>query len=59
MESNQDKYGGFVSDIVTRKLLDSLGITQEHVDKVKSILDNINIENSKDMVTITVKIAKK
>ena len=59
MVLRQDKYGGFIADTVTKKLLDSLGVTQEHVDKVKSILDNINIESSDDTVTITIKIAKK
>lgn len=57
--TSENNYGGFVSDAVTKKLLDSLGITQEQVDKVKAIIDNIDIKTENGVTTIQIKLLNK
>jgi hypothetical protein len=52
-------YGGMLSDIATRKILDSLGITQEQVDKVKKIVDNIDIRTENGVTIIQIKLLQK
>ena len=59
MTLEQNKYGGFVTDIVAQKLLDSLGITQEQVDKVKTIIDNIDIRTENGITIIQLKLSNK
>lgn len=58
MQENSN-YGGFITDIATKKLLDSLGITQEQVDKVKAIIDNIDIKTENGVTTIQIKLLPK
>lgn len=57
--TSENNYGGFVSDVVTKKLLDSLGITQEQVDKIKAIIDNIDIKTENGVTTIQIKLLHK
>jgi hypothetical protein len=57
--TSENNYGGFVSDVVTKKLLDSLGITQEQVDKVKTIIDNIDVKTENGVTTIQIKLLNK
>lgn len=59
MTSTEDEYSNFIVDAVAKQLLDSLGLTQKHVDKVKSILDNVNIEKTNEATTITIKLLNK
>jgi len=57
--TSESNYGGFVSDAIAKKLLDSLGITQEQVDKVKAIIDNIDIKTENGVTTIQIKLLNK
>ncbi len=55
----ENNYGGFISDAVTQKLLNSLGITMDQVDKVKNILDNIDIKTEDGVTIIQIKLLHK
>jgi hypothetical protein len=55
----ENNYGGFISDAVTQKILNSLGITQDQVDKVKAIIDNIDIKTDNGVTTIQIKLLNK
>ncbi len=55
----ENNYGGFISDTVTQKLLNSLGITMDQVDKVKNILDNIDIKTEDGVTIIQIKLLHK
>jgi hypothetical protein len=55
----ENNYGGFISDAVTQKLLNSLGITMDQVDKVKNILDNIDIKTENGVTIIQIKLLHK
>jgi hypothetical protein len=56
--SEENQYGG-VSDYVIETLLKNFGITKEHINKVRSILDNIEIINKDGITTITIKVVNK
>jgi hypothetical protein len=55
----KNNYGGFISDAVTQKILNSLGITQDQVDKVKAIIDNIDIKTENGVTIIQIKLLNK
>lgn len=55
----ENNYGGFISDAVTQKILNSLGITQDQVDKVKTIIDNIDIKTENGVTIIQIKLLNK
>jgi hypothetical protein len=56
--SEENQYGG-VGDYVIETLLKNFGITKEHINKVRSILDNIEIINKDGITTITIKVVNK
>lgn len=56
--SEENQYGG-VSDYIIETLLTNFGITKEHINKVRSILDNIEIINKDGVTTITIKVVNK
>lgn len=56
--SEEKRYGG-VGDYITEALLKKFGITREHIDKVKSILDNVDIDTKDNVTTITIKLVNK
>ena len=56
--SEENQYGG-VGDYITDALLKNFGITREHINKVRSILDNIEIINKDGITTITIKVVNK
>lgn len=56
--SKEKRYGG-VGDYITEALLKKFGITREHIDKVKSILDNVDIDTKDNVTTITIKLVNK
>lgn len=56
--SEEKQYGG-VGDYITEALLKKFGITREHIDKVRSILDNVDITNENGVTTITIKLVNK
>ena len=45
------RYGGLASSII-KKIMADFGITQEQVDKIKAIIDNVNIEQTDETTTI-------
>lgn len=55
----EKEYNGGITDYVIESLLKNFGITREHIDKVRSILDNIDIVNKDGVTTITIKIVNK
>tara|TARA_R100000008_G_scaffold64686_1_gene41726 strand:+ start:588 stop:779 length:192 start_codon:yes stop_codon:yes gene_type:complete len=52
--SEGQRYGGLTS-VVLKKIMGELGITQEMVDKIKSIVDNIDVQQSDESTTIQIK----
>ena len=56
--SEENQYSG-VGDYVIETLLKNFGITKEHINKVRSILDNIEIINKDGITTITIKVVNK
>ena len=42
VNDNDDRYGGLTS-VVLKKVMEELGITQKMVDKVKAVIDNVDI----------------
>ena len=55
--SEDQHYGGLTSVLLT-KIMGDLGITQEMIDKVKTIIDNVDIQQDEDKTTIQVKTKK-
>ena len=52
---DQEKLYGGLTDSIVRNIMSSFGISQEHVDKVKAIIDNVDIEQEDDTTTIRLK----
>mgnify|MGYP003978208249 CR=1 FL=1 len=52
--SEDRRYGGLASTIVT-KIMGDFGITQEMVDKIKTVIDNVDVEQDEDQTTIRLK----
>ena len=47
------RYGGLASSII-KKILADLGITQEQVDKIKAVIDNVDVEQGEETTTIRI-----
>ena len=52
--SEEQRYGGLVSTIIA-KIMGDFGITQEMVDKIKTIIDNVDVQQDGETTTIRVK----
>tara|TARA_Y100000004_G_C8755501_1_gene344277 strand:- start:203 stop:412 length:210 start_codon:yes stop_codon:yes gene_type:complete len=52
---DQEKLYGGLTDSIVRNIMSSFGIDQEHVDKVKAIIDNVDIQQEDDTTTIRLK----
>ena len=54
MRNPEDKrYGGLASTII-KKILTDFGITQEQVDKIKAVIDNVDVEQGEETTTIRI-----
>lgn len=53
--SEDRRYGGLASTIVA-KIMGDFGITQEMVDKIKTVIDNVDVEQDEDQTTIRLKV---
>tara|TARA_R110000824_G_scaffold164108_1_gene340162 strand:+ start:130 stop:411 length:282 start_codon:yes stop_codon:yes gene_type:complete len=52
--SKDGRYGGLASTIIT-KIMGDFGITQEMVDKIKTIIDNVDVQQDEDQTIIRIK----
>lgn len=52
--SEDQRYGGLASTIIA-KIMGDFGITQEMVDKIKTMIDNVDVQQDEDQTTIRVK----
>lgn len=50
----EQEYGGFIAD----KILGAFNLTQEHVDKIKSVIDKIDIKEVDGQTEITINLKK-
>tara|TARA_Y100000361_G_scaffold152616_1_gene172480 strand:- start:872 stop:1060 length:189 start_codon:yes stop_codon:yes gene_type:complete len=50
----EDRYGGLTS-VIIEKVMSEFGITQEMVDKVKTIIDHVDIQNFEDRTIVSIK----
>ena len=48
-----------IESMIIRKVMDELGISQEMVDKVKGIIDNIDIQRYGDKTAIEINMTAK
>lgn len=59
--NNEPIYGG-VSDWMVQKVIngfmDKYGLTQAHVDKIKSLLDTVSVKDNGSETVITIKVKK-
>ncbi len=55
VNDNDDRYGGLTS-VVLKKVMDELGITQKMVDKVKAVIDNVDIQRYDNKTVIELKL---
>ena len=54
MRNPEDRrYGGLASTII-KKILSDFGITQEQVDKIKAVIDNVDVEQGEETTTIRI-----
>ena len=54
MRNPEDRrYGGLASTII-KKILSDFGITQEQVDKIKAVIDNVDIQQDEETATIRI-----
>jgi len=53
-KSGDRRYGGLASTIIT-KIMGDFGITQEMVDKIKTIIDNVDVQQDEDQTIIRIK----
>lgn len=51
MNQNDERYGGIVDNFID-KILKQYGITEEHINKVKNLLDNIDVFDYDDKTVI-------
>jgi len=56
--SEEKEYGG-VGDYIAESFLKKFGITRGHIEKVKSILDNVDITTKDNVTTIQIKVIHK
>ena len=47
-----------LTSIVLRQVMEELGITEEMVDKIKSVIDNVDIHKYDDQTIIEIKMKK-
>ncbi len=52
-EPGDRRYGGLASTII-KKIMSDFGITQEQVDKIKAVIDNVDIEQGEENTTIRI-----
>ena len=52
--SEDQRYGSLASTIIA-KIMGDFGITQEMVDKIKTMIDNVDVQQDEDQTTIRVK----
>lgn len=43
-----------IIDSLIKKIMDDYGITKEHIDKVKSIIDQVDIKEEQDKTIVTI-----
>ena len=55
VNDDDDRYGGLTS-VVLKKVMDELGITQKMVDKVKAVIDNVDIQRYDNKTVIELKL---
>ena len=55
VNDNEDRYGGLTS-VVLKKVMDELGITQKMIDKVKAVIDNVDIQRYDNKTVIELKL---
>ena len=55
VNDGDDRYGGLTS-VVLKKVMDELGITQKMVDKVKAVIDNVDIQRYDNKTVIELKL---
>ena len=51
----KDTYGGLTS-IIVKQVMEELGIKQETVDKIQSVVDNVDIREDGDQTIIEIKL---
>ena len=44
-----------IKSIIIKEIMEEFGITQEMVDKVKSVIDNIDVQKFEDRTIISIK----
>ena len=52
--SKDKRYGGLASTII-QKIMGDFGITQEMVDKIRIMIDNVDIHQDENQTTIRIK----
>ena len=55
VNDDDDRYGGLTS-VVLKKVMEELGITQKMVDKVKAVIDNVDIQRYDNKTVIELKL---
>ena len=55
VNDDDDRYGGLTS-VVLKKVMEELGITQIMVDKVKAVIDNVDIQRYDNKTVIELKL---
>jgi len=55
-DMKEKRYGGLTS-ILIKKVMDELGIEQKTVDKIQSIVDNVDITKDGDQTVIEIKLS--
>lgn len=53
---DNDNLSGSITSNIAENLLAFFGISQEHVDKVKTIIDNIDIKQDNGITVIDIKL---
>ncbi len=44
-----------IKSVIIREIMEEFGVTQEMVDKVKSVIDNIDVQKFEDRTIISIK----
>lgn len=57
MSGQDDNFSG-IGNVVAGRLLASLGITQDQLDKVKTIVDNIDVKENDSFTEIIINLKK-
>ena len=45
-----------ITDIIINKLIESLGISRDAIDKIQTVIDNVDIEESEDELKISISL---